>query len=262
MKPSPEQILDLLEIASGDTLFIKASRHRLGYDVNQTRQLLELLCERIGPEGTMVMPSFPWKNEEAFLPDGFEFDVRRTPSRMGLLSELFRTKEGTARSEHYWWPLCARGRHAQEILAGQRFVVHPFGPGSSPRRLLDFPTKMVGLGVTTNYNIITHVVDAALEPRYPRKLFTTRPMSGYVIDVAGERHPMHTVTVPQEVRAVVKPSRLITKSPLLLELLKESVCEGTIFWSLAALPYYTESLRLGSEALEKGQWPPWLEGLD
>src|SRR5262249_45419773 len=157
MALAPEEILDRLDIEAGATVFVKASRRRLGLDRAGTQRLLDAFIRRLGPNGTLVMPSFPWPNDQAVLPLAYEFDLARTPSRMGLLSELFRTTPGTLRGEHYWWPICARGKYAQHLTEGQLTVRHPFGPGSSAHRLLDVPTTMVGVGVTTNYNIITHV---------------------------------------------------------------------------------------------------------
>jgi aminoglycoside 3-N-acetyltransferase len=258
MALAPEEILDRLDIQAGATVFVKASRRRLGLDRAGTQRLLDAFIRRLGPNGTLVMPSFPWPNDQAVLPLAYEFDLARTPSRMGLLSELFRTTPGTLRGEHYWWPICARGKHAQHLTEGQLTVRHPFGPGSSAHRLLDVPTTMVGIGVTTNYNIITHVVDAELEPRYPRPLFTREPAWGIVIKQDGTRHRMETLTVPQSVRALVKPSELIARSDIRLKAFEH---DGASFWALDAKAYYDASHRQADEALRQGKWPAWLERL-
>jgi aminoglycoside 3-N-acetyltransferase len=192
---------------------------------------------------------------------GYELDLARTPSRMGLLSELFRTMPGTMRGEHYWWPICARGKHARHLTEGQLAVRHPFGPGSSAQRLLDVPTTLVGFGVTTNYNIIAHVVDAEMEPRYPRPLFTREPTWGIVITQDGKRHRMETLTVPQSVRTVIKPSELIARTKLAQEM-KFFEHAGAFFWALDAKAYHDVSVRQANEASAHGQWPAWLEGLN
>ena len=100
MPPRPEAILDRLEIARGDVLFIKASMNRLGYGGPETVALLDALLDRLGPEGTVVMPSFPYANEVGRPPAGAVFDVRRTPSQMGLLSEVLRRQAGAERSAY------------------------------------------------------------------------------------------------------------------------------------------------------------------
>ena len=134
MALAPEEILDRLDIEAGATVFVKASRRRLGLDRAGTQRLLDAFIRRLGPNGTLVMPSFPWPNDQAVLPLAYEFDLARTPSRMGLLSELFRTTYGTLRGEHYWWPICARGKHAQHLTEGQLTVA-----ASVRSRLLSSP---------------------------------------------------------------------------------------------------------------------------
>jgi aminoglycoside N3'-acetyltransferase len=254
----PNEILDRLEIDAGATVFVKASRRRLGLNHAGTQRLLDALIGRLGVDGTLIMPSFPWPNQQALLPPGYELDLAQTPSRMGLLSELLRTASGTLRGEHYWWPICARGKHARHVTEGQLTVLHPFGPRSSAQRLLDVPTTMVGMGVTTNYNIITHVVDAELEPRYPRPIFTREPAWGIVIKEDGSRHRMETLTVPQSVRSVIRPSEVIARSGMRVKSFEH---DGAFFWALEARAYFEASHRQAEGALREGKWPAWLERL-
>jgi aminoglycoside N3'-acetyltransferase len=261
MALAAEEIFDRLDIRPGATVFVKASRTRLDLDRSGTQRLLDALIARLGPEGTLAMPSFPWPNDQAQLPLGYELDLLRTPSRMGLLSELFRMTPGTLRGEHYWWPICARGKFAQHLTAGQLVVRHPFGAGSSARRLLDVPTTIVGMGVTTNYNIIAHVVDAEMEPRYPRPVFTQEPTWGIVIKPDGTRHRMETLTVPQHVREIIKPSELIARTGL-KQHVKSFEHAGAYFWAMDAKTFYDIAMRQADGASSQGHWPVWLKGLN
>ena len=119
MKVTPADLIDELEIARGDLVFVKASMDRLGYGPGETVALLGALIERIGGEGTLVMPTFPYPNEVGRSAPGFVFDVRRTPSAMGLLSEALRRYPGARRSEQYWVPASAWGRLAAALTEGQ-----------------------------------------------------------------------------------------------------------------------------------------------
>jgi len=258
MKVTPEQILDELEIASGDTLFIKASMRYLGYGPTETCSLLEAILKRIGPEGTVLMPSFPYSNHIGRAPIGFIFDVLNSPSWMGQLSETFRRMEGTVRSEQYWAPVCARGKHAGKLVAGQRLIMNPYGENSTYRRMLDYGVKMVGLGVTTNYNALAHVADVVLAPKYPANIFETEPLRGIVIDAAGHRWETSTIIFSQERRKSIKPSRMIAASPALQHELRYFVHDGAIIFSLPGSLYFDESIRVGTEELAQGRLPPWL----
>ena len=259
MKVSPDVILDELRIAPGDVLFVKASMDRLEYGGPETVTLLEAILERLGPGGTIVMPSFPYPNEAGRAPDGFVFDVTRTPSQMGLLSEVLRRQEGTCRSEQFWVPAVANGQDAAFLTSGQLDVRNPFGPGSTYHRLTELPTRMVGLGVSLNYNIVAHVADTYLHERYPFRLFSTEPLTGTLIDARGSRHVQHTTVVSQGRRLRMRPSRLVAASPLVSAGLRFFDHAGAFIWALPARAYFDESLRLGREALDAGRLPPWLE---
>lgn len=258
MKVTPQQILDELEIAPGDTLFIKASMRYLGYGPSETSSLLEAILKRIGPEGTVLMPSFPYSNHVGRAPAGFIFDVLNSPSWMGQLSEKFRRMEDTLRSEQYWVPVCARGKYAAKLIAGQRLIMNPYGEGSSYRRMLDYEVKMVGLGVTTNYNALAHVADAVLASKYSFNMYETEPMQGIVIDVAGNRWETSTIIFTQERRKSMKPSLMIEASPALQRELRYFVHDGAIIFSLPGPLYFEESIRVGTEELAHGRLPPWL----
>jgi aminoglycoside 3-N-acetyltransferase len=259
MKVTPREILDELGLAQGDLVFVKASMDRLGYGASETVGLLEALVERVGPAGTLVMPSFPFVNEVGLPPPGLVLDVRRTPSLMGLLSEALRRYPGACRSEQYWVPASAWGRLAATLTEGQLDVLNPFGPGSTYRRLADHGVTMVGLGVSLNYNVLAHVADAVLAPRYPFRVFSEAPLIGTVVSADGRRHETRTITVSQQRRAGIKPARLIDASPRLGAATRFFDHAGGFAWSLPGRLYLDEALAIGQERLAAGRLPPWLE---
>jgi aminoglycoside N3'-acetyltransferase len=256
---APAVILDELGLERGDVVFVKASMNYLGYGPRESLELLERLVERVGDEGTILMPSFPYPNEVGRPAPDAVFDVRRSASQMGLITEMFRRLEGTRRSEQFWVPVCARGRLAEWFCAGQETVLNPFGEGSSYRRLVEQPTKMVGFGVTTNYNILAHVADAVLHARYPFDIFVDQPFEGRLRGYDGRERTMRCIFVSQDRRLKMKPSRAIAQSPALSAALRFFDHDGGFVWSLPGPLYFEESLRLGRAALDEGRLPPWLE---
>lgn len=84
--------------------------------------LLDALMEAIGPEGTLIVPTFTYsfcRNEV--------FDVRKTPclsKDVGLFPEFFRKQEGAVRSLDPIFSVAALGRHAEalrEVESGDCF---------------------------------------------------------------------------------------------------------------------------------------------
>jgi aminoglycoside N3'-acetyltransferase len=253
------QILDELDIGPGDVLFVTSSMNWLGLGPSEALELLDGLLDRLTPEGTLVMPSFPFRNEVGRPADGAVFDVRRTPSQMGLLTEMFRRLPETWRSEHFWVPLCGWGKHARFLLRGQDLVLNPFGRDSSYRRLVEVGVKMIGLGVTTNYNSLAHVADAVLCERYPFPVFTEEAHEGALVGWDGSLRKTRSLLVTQDRRLNMKPAHLLPASPALTASLRFFDHDGGYVWSLPGPLYFEESLRLGREALDAGRLPPWLE---
>lgn len=253
-----EEIFDALGIEAGDLVFLHAGTDRVGGGVSEADELIQALLGRLGSAGTLLVPTYPWRGNP---PEGAVMDVRQTPSAAGVLSETFRHLPGTYRSEHYWIPIAGRGRQALELLAGQATVLHPCGPGSALRRLLDAGTKLVGIGVSLNTSSFTLLADYDLEAAYPRRVFSETPIRGQLIDHAGQ--PIETATfvfdpaMEHAYVATCRPSRLFQLSPAL----HRSLClcnEGNLIrFSYPVQLFHEEALRLGRASLAQNTLPPW-----
>jgi aminoglycoside 3-N-acetyltransferase len=83
--------------------------------------LLDDLQALIGEQGTLAMPTHPaFPQDPGFMHDKrdlcLSYDPRRTPSKVGLMSELFRRSPGVQRSLHPLSSLAARGPAAAGLL--------------------------------------------------------------------------------------------------------------------------------------------------
>ena len=68
------------------------------------------------------MPTFPFQGAQGA--DKYSrFDVQKTPSKVGILTEVFRQTQGVERSKHPTHPVAAWGLHANEIVS-----THHLGP--------------------------------------------------------------------------------------------------------------------------------------
>jgi aminoglycoside N3'-acetyltransferase len=125
--------------------------------VSGLKKMLIGMCE---PDRTLVMPAFFFGGSR-FDPVGYYrqepmFDVRRTPSEMGLLTELFRRHPGVLRSLHPTHSVCAVGRLAREVTRRHREDAYGCGP-DSPFDVMDrHRTIILGLGVQY-FRALTHV---------------------------------------------------------------------------------------------------------
>lgn len=69
-------------------------------------ELIDAIIELIGPNATLIMPTFNDKKVK-------KFDVLNTPSQGGYFSEVFRKKDGVIRSIDIVSSVCAYGPNAQ-----------------------------------------------------------------------------------------------------------------------------------------------------
>jgi aminoglycoside N3'-acetyltransferase len=135
-------------------------------------QLLDVLKALCGPERTLVMPAFTFRVPDDDLVRHFtehrRFDVRRQPSQMGLLSEVFRRSEGVSRSLHATHSTCALGPHARWLLRDHHLAPTTCGEGSPFARMAEIDTVILGVGKPF-YRVLTqtHVPEDLLGDRFP-----------------------------------------------------------------------------------------------
>src|SRR3982750_4916607 len=105
-----------LNLREGDTVFLHSSVDQLNLDFPFYR-ILSLLRDVVGASGTLVFPTYPNHiiSSYEYLSQGAVFDVRRTPSYIGLLTEFARRNPGAIRSLHPSKSVCAIGPNAAEL---------------------------------------------------------------------------------------------------------------------------------------------------
>jgi aminoglycoside 3-N-acetyltransferase len=139
-------------LGSFEVLMVHSSLNHMhptyaGSAIEVVRSLIEL-C---GPERTLAMPTFYFGDPatggaHAVLKRDGRFDVRRTPSDMGMISELFRRSKGVVHSRHPYYRVSALGPLAQALVAGHEHAGTPAGPGTPFDFMAKHDTWVVGLG--------------------------------------------------------------------------------------------------------------------
>ena len=104
-----------LGIKKGNTLFIHSSFKSLGPIEGGAGTVIAALETAVGAEGLILMPTF------SLLPSREErvaaWNVNKTPSTVGWLTEFFRQMPDTYRSDHYSHAVAARGREAKAFVS-------------------------------------------------------------------------------------------------------------------------------------------------
>lgn len=166
------------------------------------KELVSGLLEICGPHRTLVMPSFVMGGRSYDAAAYFRtrpFDVRATPSEMGLVAEIFRRTPGVLRSLHPTCAVCALGPLAKELTTGHQLGETGLGPDSPFGVMTRRPTAILGLGVEY-FRCLTHVHTASCQmgDEFPIK-FVSPTMTVTLVDYDGTRYE-HTSALPDRTK--------------------------------------------------------------
>jgi len=174
-------------VAVGDTVLVHSSYDAFQGFSGKPSDVIAILQAAVGESGTLLMPTLPFNGTAIeYASRNPVFDVKRTPSRMGLLSEVFRRSPGVVRSVHPTHSVAASGARAAEIVAGHHLASTPCGRGTPYGRLLDVHGKMLLLGTAIDVLTFFHTVEEELESRMPFSPFTAEVFTLQSRDYAGE----------------------------------------------------------------------------
>lgn len=150
-------------------------------------ELVKMLMEYCGPDKTLVMPAFYFGDPNiggvhATFQHRPKFDLKRTPSQMGLATELFRRTPGVCQSRHPIYRLSAYGPLAQALTAGHEHCVDPAGPGS-PFEFMDKHNTLI-IGIGKPFQVLTHVhhAEGMLGDEFPAPRHSGQPLALTVVD--------------------------------------------------------------------------------
>ncbi len=192
-------IENICGVKTGDVLFVHSSINGLATDV-PPRRILEMLIDAVGPEGTILMPSYPKLPSYMYFRNEQVWDVRRTPSYSGLITEIFRRMEGTRRSLHPTKSVAVRGRLRDEMISEHHMDVRPYAATSPYLRFVENGGKAIGMGVSARYIAFIHTIDDYLAERFPMKVYADKIASGRVIDYTGQEITVSTLVHDFHVR--------------------------------------------------------------
>jgi aminoglycoside 3-N-acetyltransferase len=162
-----------LGITPGDILMVHSSFDRFAGFSGKPSDVVRVLQETVGTQGTLLMPTLPFTGTAVdYVSRSAVFDVRRTPSQVGLLTELFRRSPGVIRSVHPTHPVAAWGAQATRMLADHHLARTPCGAGSPFARLLEADGRILLLGTDIRSVTFFHYIEEVLEPGMPVSPFT------------------------------------------------------------------------------------------
>jgi aminoglycoside 3-N-acetyltransferase len=153
-------------------------------------RLTDVFIDAVGPDGHLLMVSLPYRSSSFdYVRRAKAFDVRKTPSMMGMVSELFRRRPEVLRSLHPTHPVLVRGRRA-----GNFVDAHPAcRPADRAARSTSLPaptdrsSSSTSCSRPTFFHYLEHLVSRCRRSRCT----PTKPLQAPVIDRDGQPRTGH-----------------------------------------------------------------------
>ncbi len=201
--PKLHKGLRRLLVQPGDTIMVHASWRANNGFRGSPLDFIAALKKVVGRDGLLTMTSLPYHNESSaeYLSRGRPMDVQRTPSRMGLLTEVFRRDREVVRSLSPSHPILAWGRDAADFVAGHEDTPIPFGPESPFGRLLESDGKILLVDAPYSSITFTHFLEDRIKGQLPVSLYEPEPMEGWVIDDQGQSLRVPTCVISKQANA-------------------------------------------------------------
>jgi aminoglycoside 3-N-acetyltransferase len=132
------------------------------------------------------MMSIPYRgSSQRYAESNPLFDVRRTPSAVGLISEVFRRRAGVIRSLNPLHPVLAYGPLASWLTADHEKSPYSCGQGSPFERFLKLDGKFLFFDAPYSAMTFMHYVEDRSMRHLPVELYERQPTVLRVRDHAG-----------------------------------------------------------------------------
>lgn len=164
-------------VGKGDIVLSHVSLGRLGYpeegrDIETVcRVLYESFMEVVGPEGTVLIPTYTYSIGRREI-----YDIENTPSTVGPFTEYFRKLPGAIRSRDPMLAMAGIGPKSKELLTDLPHTC--YGADSVYDRMRKAGAKICNVGISLYWTTFRHHIEEMFAvPFRFKKVFT-----GYILD--------------------------------------------------------------------------------
>lgn len=189
---------------------------------------------------TLVMPAFylginGLKPEEYYLRK--DFNVKKSPSQTGYITELFRRKKGVKRSIHPTHSVVALGKLADELIATHHLNDTPCGAGTPFDVMARYRTKILGIGVKYFRSLTQiHHAEDLMKDDFPIKFKLRKVIYVKCIDENGEQ--------------LIYNLRIIEEDFIRSAKLKARIYGDKVsIWSFCGIPFFLTEAKIISDAI-------------
>lgn len=133
-----------------DTIIVHTSYKSLGGVEGGADTVIDVMRELVGMNGTVMFPAFNFQSWT----ETHYFDVRETPSKMGMITEMARLRPDAKRTPHPIYSFSALGARADEF--SKTDDVEAYGPNSAFALFHKINGTIVSIGLDFNSTFSMH----------------------------------------------------------------------------------------------------------
>lgn len=203
-------LINELGIKKDDNLFIHASMDMINTKISPL-EILEIILEIIGKDGSVSVPTFIRYSSKEWMKMDKKFDIKRTPSGMGIFSERVRRYKSSKRSLHPTKSISTIGQIANDVLNEHHLDIYQFGEKSPFIKLMNHDIKIIGLGAPMSYLSMVHTVEDMFPSEYPKKINENKIYEKICIDENKEEVLVNTLVHDLKTIAKANPEKFVKK---------------------------------------------------
>lgn len=190
-----EAALAEMGVGPGDAMMVHSGFVPTSGFTGTPADVIDVLLRAVGPTGHLLMMSIPYRgSSQRYAESDPLFDVRRTPSTVGLISELFRRRGDVARSLSPLHPVLVHGPLSAWLVSDHETALRSCGKGTPFERFLSLKGKLLFFDAPFASMTFVHYVEDTCSNRLPVPLYDAAPLAIRVRDGAGcEREVRHLV---------------------------------------------------------------------
>jgi aminoglycoside 3-N-acetyltransferase len=181
-----ESAIRSLGIGAGDNVFVHSGFRRVSGFTGTPGDVIACLLNIICEDGHLLMMSMPYGGSSQRYAEGDPlFDVLRTPSAVGMISEVFRRRKDVLRSLNPFHPVLACGPLAAWLIADHEKSAYSCGKGSPFERFLKLDGKLLFFDAPYGSLTFMHYVEDYFREQLPFELYDKEAVTLRVKEPSG-----------------------------------------------------------------------------
>jgi aminoglycoside 3-N-acetyltransferase len=173
------------------------------------QDIITSIMEIIGEQGNIVMVSLPYTTSSLeYLNTKPVFDVRKTMSKMGIISEIFRRRKDVLRSLHPTHPVLVWGKDSSWMVENHHKCLYPCGEGSPFDKFRTLNGKVLFFDVPFNTFTFIHYIEDLIKNDLEFPLYIESPVYTNIIDYFGNKITMPILVFSEKTVKLRNPNIL------------------------------------------------------